>query len=88
MAAASPRATQPAPWWAVIGVFVASVSLALATSILSVRAEARARTAADLQWCELIKLDDENYRAEPPTNETGKARARIYADLRRTRCPE
>jgi hypothetical protein len=80
------RVNQPAPWWAVIGIFVASFSLAVAASILSVRAEARARQAADLQWCELIELEDDNYRAEPPTNDTGKRRAKIYAELRRTRC--
>jgi hypothetical protein len=82
------RPTQPAPWWAVIGVFVASVSLGLANNTLTVRAEARARKAADLQWCSLIKLEDNNYRAEPPTNDTGRARAKIYAELRRTRCAD
>lgn len=71
-----------------IGVFVASISLSMATVLITVRSEARAREAADRQWCELIILDDNNYRAEPPPTETGQRRAQIYADLRRTRCPE
>jgi hypothetical protein len=79
-------ASAPAPWWAVIGMFVASISLAVATNILSVRAETRARVDADRQWCDLIELDNQTYRVEPPTTPSGKRRAAIYASLAATRC--
>lgn len=84
--APAPRVAQGAPWWAVIGVLVVSVSITVATNLLYVRAEQRARIAADLQWCELIILEDTTYKAVPPDTATGKTRARIYAELRRTRC--
>lgn len=80
-------ASAPAPWWAVIGMFVASLSLAVATNIIAYRAEARARVEADRQWCDLIELENRTYSSEPPDTPTGKLRAAIYADLAQTRCP-
>jgi hypothetical protein len=81
------RAIQPAPWWAVVGMFVAALSVSVATNILAIRAEARARHEADRQWCSLITLEDDTNRLVPPTTELGKLKASIYASLRASRCP-
>jgi hypothetical protein len=83
---AASRSSQGAPWWAVIGVFVVSISLAVATALVTVRSEARAREAADREWCGYLQLEVANFQAEPPETDTGKRRQKVLTDLRNSRC--